>query len=444
MLKKSTQLLAHLLIRATRFRPVQVWLHQLAADYKIRQVQDTPMAGFDIPEITPIYPCVGGASDKPRLNLLVPAISGKHVFGGIETALQAFDLIRPRFASVRIIVTDETVPEPKSGAYYSAWPIVTLRQDSPNENHIVVAGDRWNQTLAIHAHDYFMATAWWTAHAALNMLDWQQQQYPQNQARRLLYFIQDFEPGFYPWSSRYVLAQATYNPSQKIIAIVNSTWLQDFLHDQGHRFFREYVHQPNLHPALAAARNRRTIFAKERQLLVYGRPGTDRNAFPIVVAALRLLVKRYPEAQHWKILSAGESFSAIDLGQGCQLQSLGKVSIEAYADLLSSTAVGLSLMISPHPSYPPLEMAAFGAHVVTNQFANKNLAMVSSYFSTLEHTDPDKLATILMALCARFDALAPHARSIEPLQIDWHDDFLQPAANAWTWTAQAAKELLAT
>ena len=444
MLKNPTQLLAHLLIRATRFRPVQAWLHRLASAYKRTQIQDTPMAGFDIPEITPIHPRAIEASDKPRLNLLVPALSRKHVFGGIETALQAFDLIRPHFASARIIVTDEAVPEPKSGAYYSAWPIVTLLQESPIGNHIVVAGDRWNQTLAIHANDYFMATAWWTAHAALEMLDWQHQQYPHNQARRLLYFIQDFEPGFYPWSSRYILAQATYNPSQKIIAIINSTWLQDFLHNQGHYFFREYVHQPSLHPGLVMARKRRAVFLKERQLLVYGRPGTDRNAFPIVVAALRLWVKRYPEAQHWKILAAGESFPAIELGLGCQLQSLGKVSIESYADLLSSTAIGLSLMVSPHPSYPPLEMAVFGVHTVTNQFANKDLAMVSSYLSSLEHPDPDNLATKLVALCASFDALAPDARTIDPLQIDWHDDFLQPGDSPWAWTAQAAEELLAT
>jgi hypothetical protein len=444
MFKNPTQLLAHVLIRATRFRPVQVWLHQLATAYKRTQTQDTPTAGFDIPEITPIHPRAGATSDKPRLNLLVPAVSQKHVFGGIETSLQVFELIRQHFGSVRIVVTDESVPEPKSGAYYSAWPIVTLRQEAPNENHIVVAGDRWNQTLELHANDYFMVTAWWTAHAALDILDWQRQQYPQIQSRRLLYFIQDFEPGFYPWSSRYVLAQATYNPSQKIIAVINSSWLQTFLHDQGHFFFREYVHQPSLHPVLALARNRRTFFRKERQLLVYGRPGTDRNAFPIVVAALRLWVQRYPAARHWKILSAGEDFSAIDLGLGCQLQSLGKVSIETYAELLSSTAVGLSLMISPHPSYPPLEMAAFGVRVVTNQFANKNLASVSSYLSTIEHPDPDKLATQLVVLSANFDALAPDARLLDRFQIDWHDDFLQPGANAWAWTTEAAKELLST
>ncbi len=53
MFKNPTQLLAHVLIRATRFRPVQVWLHQLATAYKRTQTQDTPTAGFDIPESPP-------------------------------------------------------------------------------------------------------------------------------------------------------------------------------------------------------------------------------------------------------------------------------------------------------------------------------------------------------------------------------------------------------
>jgi len=444
MFTKLTSLLAHLLIRATRFRPIQIWLHQLTTAYKLARVQGSHTAGFDIPEITQIHPRAGEVADQPRLNLLVPAVSQKHVFGGIDTALQAFDHIRPHFASVRIIVTDESVLEPKPGEYYSAWPIVTLHQDPPEGNHIVAAGDRWGQTLPIHAQDYFMATAWWTAHTAHALLDWQQQHYPKTLRRCLLYFIQDFEPGFYPWSSRYVLAQATYNHAQKTLAIINSSWLKDFLHQQGHVFFREYIHQPSLHPSLAAARRRHHVFAKESQLLVYGRPGTERNAFPIVVAALRLWVQRYPQARHWKILSAGEVFSPIDLGEGCQLHSLGKVSIEAYADLLSRTAVGLSLMISPHPSYPPLEMAAFGVRVITNQFANKDLAKVSSYLTSVSHPDPDKLATQLLGLTSEFDQLAVADRSIDPMQIDWQGDFLQSSSNTWAWASEAARDLLAT
>lgn len=444
MLKKSNKIMLYLLRRAIRFRFVQVWLNHLATVYKLTRSESASTADWDIPEVSLIEPRACLNSDQPRLNLLVPAISQKHAFGGIETALQAFDRLREHFGSARIIVTDETIPEPKGGAYYSDWQIVQLRHESPDCDHIVAAGDRWGQTLPIHAKDYFMATAWWTAHSAHALLDWQQRHYPAKQRRCLLYFIQDFEPGFYPWSSRYVLAQATYSRKQETLAAINSDWLRDFLHQQGHAFYREYVHHPRLHPTLAVAKQKHCLFAKERQILVYGRPGTERNAFPIIVAALKLWVQRYPEAQNWKILSAGEVFLPIDLGRGCQLQSQGKVSIEEYASLLSETAVGLSLMISPHPSYPPLEMAAFGVRVVTNQFANKDLSKVSSFLTTITYPDPDKLANQLLELCRAFDGLAVEHRSIDPLKIDWIGDFLEPDAEAWAWTSKAAQDLLAT
>ena len=42
-----------------------------------------------------------------------------------------------------------------------------------------------------------------------------------------------------------------------------------------------------------------------------------------------------------------------------------------YAALIRRVDVGLSLMSSPHPSYPPLDLAACGAVAVTNRFGPK-------------------------------------------------------------------------
>jgi hypothetical protein len=442
MSKNITQTLGRMLAKAARYGPAQAWMQGLSAAYKQSQIQQTTSPGFDIPEVLPITARTAAIQDGPRINLLVPAISQKHVFGGIATALQVFDSVRQHFASARIILTDETDPEPSNTAYYSHWPCIPLSQECPTENHIVPAGARWEQTLPVHAQDYFMATAWWTAHNAQALLSWQLHQFPQIPHRRLLYLIQDFEPGFYPWSSRYVLAQATYNQPDRTIAVINSHWLKDYLQQQGHQFSSQHVLTPHLHPALAAARKRQLTFKKDRQLLIYGRPGTERNAFSVIVAALRLWAKRYVHAVEWKILSAGEPFATVDLGQNTQLCSLGKLTIDDYANLLSRTAIGMSLMISPHPSYPPLEMAAFGARVITNSFANKNLSAISSFLVSVDQPDPEKLADTLLALTTGFDKLNPDSRSVDQNQIDWHDDFLQPGDNVWSWTSQVASELL--
>lgn len=430
------------LARLARYQPVQDGLRKLARAYHQEQVVSEASSGHDIPEVTSLVPRAAQAQGGTRLNLLVPAVSERHVFGGIATALQVFDALRPYFDHARIIVTDEATPEPRADAYYGNWAIVPMASAAPPGNHIVPAGSRWAQTLAVHDQDHFMATAWWTAHNALALLDWQQTQYPEKIQRRMLYLIQDYEPGFYPWSSRYLLAQATYAQPERTIALINSHWLAGYLTAQGHHFSSNKVLQPQLNPALAAVRARCKTFHKERILLAYGRPGTERNAFSLLVAALRLWAHQYPQASQWRILSAGEDFAPIELGNGCQLHSVGKLGIEAYADLLCRTAVGFSLMVSPHPSYPPLEMAAFGARVVTNRFANKDLSSVSPSLVAAQPSNPEGFAKALLALTRDFDE-APQTMSVVPAaDIVWNDPFLHNTGAGFAWVAEVAAELL--
>ena len=59
------------------------------------------------------------------------------------------------------------------------------------------------------------------------------------------------------------------------------------------------------------------------------------------------------------------------LGDGLEMVSAGKLSLQAYGALLNQCAIGISLMLSPHPSYPPLEMAHSGILTITNSFAEK-------------------------------------------------------------------------
>ena len=59
------------------------------------------------------------------------------------------------------------------------------------------------------------------------------------------------------------------------------------------------------------------------------------------------------------------------------MRALGKLDLDAYGSLLRESAVGLSLMVSPHPSYPPLDMAHLGLRVVTNGFGPKDLSSVA-------------------------------------------------------------------
>jgi hypothetical protein len=411
--------------RATSYAPLRGWILRLASEFRKEQASNNTSASFDIPEVTPINARILVGGVPRRLNLLVPALSQQHLFGGIQTALDVFNALRPYFDQVRIIVTEESRPQIAPDAFYSNWPIISLHADGPEENHIVPAGDRWGKTLAVGPGDYFMATAWWTAYAANLLLEWQNTHIHAAVNRPLVYLIQDYEPGFYPWSAKYALAQSTYSLKHPTIAIINSKELFDYLAVQGHSFHSKHVLHPRLNTALAEYRASCESFPKSRLLLVYGRPGTERNAFPIIVAALRLWASQYPSAAQWKVVAAGENFEAIELGGGCRLRSLGKLSIQDYANTLSSAAVGVSLMISPHPSYPPLEMAAFGARTISNVFANKDLSSISSFIHSVESLDPFALANAVSAAAEHFDMLPDNERCVSKKDIVWNDGYLR-------------------
>jgi len=222
--------------------------------------------------------------------------------------------------------------------------------------------------------------------------------------RPFVYLIQDFEPGFYPWSARYVLAEQTYHSDNTVIAVFNSSQLRQFLHERAYRFAEEYVFEPVFNSVLSSYLKLQKPLKKQRQILVYGRPSVPRNAFPLIVQALRLWAASDPLAPQWRVLSVGEAHPPVSLADGIALAPLGKLELHAYAQTLSASAIGLALMVSPHPSYPPLEMAAFGLRTLTNDFASKQLGRDHPNIIGLNKLSPDVIATQLAALTAAFEA----------------------------------------
>ncbi|WP_375465933.1 hypothetical protein [uncultured Methylobacterium sp.] len=153
-----------------------------------------------------------------------------------------------------------------------------------------------------------------------------------------------------------------------------------------------------LNPAIASGLTRQV---RERIIVVYGRPGTPRNAFPTLCAALLRWQQADPmSARAWRIVSAGEAYPAHRAGGIENLEVVGKLSFEAYADLLSRASVGISLMLSPHRSYSPLEMAQAGLLTITNGADAKDLSRRCPGIVSLEHATPDALATAIEAVVA--------------------------------------------
>lgn len=376
--------------------------HIVSVYHKVRDcIADVP--SYDIAEVTPINAredsCDQGCF---RLNLLIPSVDHRHVFGGIATAVRFFEELVAALGCEARIVTVDAPLVPENSTLPERYQMVPASQDSKAPCQVVDFADRFGKTIPVRRGDHFIATGWWTAYTLRQVLQWQSKTYQQALVP-LIYFIQDYEPGFYAWSSRYLMADSTYQMDIPVYAVFNSKQLKEFFDHKGYAFTRAWYFEPILNPRLKEfLPQENSLVAKKKQIIVYGRPQTARNAFEVIVSALKIWAAQQPDSSEWKVFSAGESHADIDLGNGQALRSVGKLTLDEYAKMMLETYAGISLMVSPHPSYPPLEMATFGVRTITNCYDNKNMSEFSPNMISLSQCPPESVAQTLIDLCSAY------------------------------------------
>jgi O-antigen biosynthesis protein len=350
-----------------------------------------------IPEISPINPRLVSTNEL-RINLVLPSINKNHIFGGITTALAFFDQILPYFKEARLIVVSS---KPSKGDLenFRNFKLVKLSDDSGPSRQIVVTYDT-TESLAVGSKDIFIATAWFTAFNVQHIIAWQKEMFNFKKSNQFIYFIQDFEPAFHPWSSQYILANETYTYEEETIAVFNTGLLKEFFKKNNYNFKYEFSFEPRINASLIRLSKQKR--EKKKQILIYGRPTVERNGFPLIIEALRIWSKEFVDAGEWTIISAGEDHGCIKLSNGLEVKSSGKLSLEEYSTILAESFIGISLMISPHPSYPPLEMAYYDMLVLTNKFANKDLSLTHEKIHSISRVSPKNIASELGCLCGKY------------------------------------------
>lgn len=206
-----------------------------------------------------------------------------------------------------------------------------------------------------------------------------------------------------------MLARSAYDHSEPLWGIVNSSSLSDYIDVMGHSFERRYVFDPVVVEALRPFLDQAGTSERRKRVLVYGRPSVERNCFGALVRGLQRWVRDYPEYKDWELLSAGEPHDPVVLGDGRKLTSIGKLSLEDYADMLLGSSVGVSLMASPHPSYPPLEMSHFGLQTVTNTYRCKDLSNFHPNIISIPSIGETILAPAIAEACSRAPLAPPAA-----------------------------------
>ena len=331
-----------------------------------------------------------------RLNLIIPTLEFKHSYGGITTAIRLMRRLSSEFDAIRIIVTHQRQIE-IDFLDWSEWE--TDRGNLAPRS--IVGIDDGATPVSVLPGDVFLSTAWSTAVYAREVIR-RQSEFFRDANRRFVYFLQDYESGFYPWSVQSWYAESTYRNTSDTIAVFNSKRLAEFFKSRGARFSDEYVLEPLMHPDLREIRRATVTRAKERLIYVYARNDLPRNGFDLIIDSLRLWASEYPQAHEWSIVSFGDQHEDIRLGHSVVLTSMGKGSMHRYGDYLSRCWVGVSFQFMAHPSYSRLEMAEFGAWVVTNKFENNDLSDLAPNIVSVDEPTPRAVSQKLSLCCMQY------------------------------------------
>lgn len=357
----------------------------------------------------------------PRVSLVTDSIGRESLFGGVGTALLLAAQLANRMNATLRIVTRTQIPSASNaaqilGAYGiqltheiqfafspSAWDCTTP------QNSAEVAG------LDIHPDETFITTSWWTTAATLASVP----------PASIIYLLQEDERMFYPFGDDRVHCERILS-NQDIRFVVNTRLLYDHLIASG---LDNLKHNGSwFEPAFPKTlfHERQRASGGKKKFFFYARPNNLRNLFYVGLDIIERAVNEgILDLEQWDLLLVGKHIPNVAFGNGYVPERCEGLDWEAYADLVGTVDLGLCLMYTPHPSYPPLDLAASGAVVVTNKFANKQ--DLSNYSRNIICTELNTEAALdaLRAGVALAEDKETRARNFAAngLGVDWTQSF---------------------
>jgi glycosyltransferase involved in cell wall biosynthesis len=281
------------------------------------------------------------------INWLLPPIG--HVYcGGGRTAISFADHFRrSKGVTNRIIICGGE----SSDATRYREEVRKAFPDYPEADIISLPEPR---AEALPDADAVVATFWTTAYLAVKF----------NRVRAKFYFVQDFEPLFYPAGTMASLAEASYRFG--LWGIVNTPGLYEAYRAASRApaiVFSPAVDRSIYFPV--APGDPKHAPGEAKQVVFYGRPHVPRNGFELGVEALARVHAELGDEV--RIVSVGAPWNPSEFGVEGVVEVLGLLpTMESVAEIYRHSDVGLSLMMTKHPSYQPLEYMASGCATVSN------------------------------------------------------------------------------
>ena len=388
-------------------------------------IQQPLLLHDSLPSVVPLNLVADPALARTsHLNVLIPGMAMRSMSGGPNTAINLTYRLAECGIPLRYISTDILMDQNHDSLWQHFSSLTGIQKRYPHVE--ITCGGNRAKSLAIGENDVFFGTAWWTVQMIKHAL-------PLVRNKKFIYLIQEFEPSLYPSSTEYALALETYG--MDFHGIINETLLAEYLckNDIG-RFaepdfmaqcsiFEPAVDRCKFFPELAPSPSP----DRKKRLLFYARPNAPRNLYEMGVLALKKAVERGVfSAKEWEFFFIGEQIPPVSLGHDMVIQCHPWLDYEGYARLVRSSDVGLSLMLSPHTSYPPLEMAAAGLIVVTSTFAVKTAERLRGLSANILPVIP-KLDSIVEGLVSASTRVDDHASRLANSSIcqprTWNESF---------------------
>ena len=369
--------------------------------------------------ITPLTLDISERHPK-RVNLLLATINFDYVFGGYIGMFNLALRLRREGYRARIILQESTEWDPEGWrAKIQKYPGLTTLFDE------VEVISRWDRTIPVEVNpdDRFVATNCWAAHVAHRTAQHLNE-------KRFLFMAQEYEPFFMAMNSISALFQEAYTFPQ--VTLFSTELLQEFFRNERIGVFAnpggdaDAAVFSNAIQAFHPTRDQLT--RTRRRLLFYSRQEehASRNLFELGMMALAALVQDpRVDLSGWSFHGIGSmGGNTLELKPGLRFELVPKTSLQEYIRMMPSYDVGLSLMLTPHPSLVPIEMAAAGMWTVTNTLANKTSERLRAISTNLIGTPPT-VGGIVDGLVQAMARVGETDERLAGARVNWPSDWDQ-------------------
>lgn len=255
-------------------------------------------------------------------------------------------------------------------------------KDTMGESYPIIKASKTMKWLdnpkSLDIFDGIFATSWETAYASSSS---------RSTARRF-YFIQDFEPYFYPVGGISTLAENTYKMG--FYGITAGKWLSKKLSS-------EYGMNTDSFDFGSDSRTYKfTNHGDRKEIFYYARPYTSRRGFEIGILTLDLFHRKHPD---YIINLVGWDVSEYSIN--FPYKNLKILEISELSELYNKCVAGLILSYT-NMSLLPLELLRCGTIPVINDGENNRLVSDNPYIAFTQN-DPHSLAEKLSEIVERTD-----------------------------------------